>query len=156
MLAAAVWLVLAATVFAPIDKHGNRLLELTVDSRAVGQKLGVNVIVPPHPGPRDHRSMLIVLHGRGGYEGTFNEVILETCPACTPRAGRRRPRRHDHGYWHNREGAAWDTYVVHEVIPMVERGASGSIRTASRSAASRWAASARSTSRSTIRAPSAP
>ena len=47
-----VYLALAATVFAPVDKHGSRLDHLTIHSRAVGRDLGVNVIVPPRAGPR--------------------------------------------------------------------------------------------------------
>lgn len=109
-VAAGAWLVLAATVFAPIDKHGNRLVHIEVHSRAVGEELGVNAIVPPRPGPPGRRSMLIVLHGRGGDEGTLDEVILEGLPALH---GHRPvvvvPDGGDHGYWHNRRGAAWDT-----------------------------------------------
>jgi S-formylglutathione hydrolase FrmB len=121
-LAAIVGLVVASIVSAPIDKHGNRLVHLTVHSRAVGRDLGVNVIVPPKAGPRGKRSLLLVLHGRGGYEGTFNDVVLEDLPllhghgpvVAIPDGG-------DHGYWHNRREGDWDTYVVNEVIPLVVR-----------------------------------
>lgn len=42
MLATIVYLVLAATVLAPVDKHGSRLVHIEIQSKAVGRDLGVN------------------------------------------------------------------------------------------------------------------
>ena len=121
---AATYLVLAATVFAPVDQHGASVTHLTVDSAAVGRKLGVNVVVPDRVPPRGRRSLLVVLHGRGGSDGTFtgNEAVY----AGLARLGRRAPvlafpDGGDHSYWHNRRDGAWDRYVVREVIPIVSR-----------------------------------
>jgi hypothetical protein len=44
-------------VFAPVDRHGARLVHLELQSKAVGRELGVNVIVPPHAGPPGKRSL---------------------------------------------------------------------------------------------------
>jgi len=124
LLAAAIaYLVLAATVLAPVDKHGARLVHLTVNSRAVGKELGVNVIVPPRTGPAGDRSLLVYLHGRGGYEGTFNDAVFRGLPSLHGRRGAivAFPAGGDHGYWHNRREGDWDTYVADEVIPLVVR-----------------------------------
>jgi len=124
LLAAGIaYLVLAATVFAPVDRHGARLVHLTVDSHAAGRELGVNVIVPPRVGPRGDRSLLVYLHGRGGYEGTFNDAVFRGLPSLGSRRGAvvAFPAGGDHGYWHDRREGAWDAYVVEEAIPLVVR-----------------------------------
>jgi S-formylglutathione hydrolase FrmB len=98
------------------------LVHLEIQSKAVGRRLGVNVIVPRLPGPPGKRPLLVYLHGRGGYEGTFNDAVLRGLPllhghgpiVAFPAGG-------VHGYWHNRAEGDWDTYVVDEVIPLVER-----------------------------------
>lgn len=109
-------------MFTPVDTHGARLVHLTVHSKAVGEDLGVNVIVPPRAGPRGGRSLLVFLHGRGGDEGTFNETVL----AGLPRLRGRQPvvafpDGGDHGYWHDRAKGDWGTYVMKEVIPQAIR-----------------------------------
>lgn len=121
------YLVLARTVFGPSNaeiarENGDRLVHLTIHSRAVGEDLGVNVIVPPLPGPRGKRGLLVLLHGRGGDEGTFDETVLRGLPllhghgpvVAFPDGG-------DHGYWHDRAEGGWGAYVVDEVIPLVVR-----------------------------------
>jgi predicted esterase len=127
LLAVVAYLALAGTLFGQSNaeiarENGDRLANLTIYSRAVGRKLGVNVIVPPLAGPRGKRGLLVYLHGRGGYEGTFNDAVLRGLPLlhghgpviAFPAGG-------DHGYWHDRADGAWDTYVMDEVIPLVER-----------------------------------
>jgi S-formylglutathione hydrolase FrmB len=123
LAAGAAYLVLAATVFAPVNKHGARLVHLTIQSRAVGKELGVNVIVPPRVGASGDRSLLVYLHGRGGYEGTFNDAVFRGLPSLRGRRGAvvAFPAGGDHGYWHDRAEGDWDTYVVDEVIPLVVR-----------------------------------
>jgi S-formylglutathione hydrolase FrmB len=122
-LGLAAYLVLAATVFAPVDRHGARLIHLHVHSRAVGRELGVNVIVPPRVAPRGKRPLLVYLHGRGGYEGTFNDAVFRGLPSLHGHRGVvvAFPAGGVHGYWHNRRDGDWDTYVVDEVLPLVER-----------------------------------
>ncbi|HET7573904.1 MAG TPA: alpha/beta hydrolase-fold protein [Solirubrobacterales bacterium] len=121
---AAVYLALAATVFAPVDAHGARVDHLTIRSQAVGRTLSVNVVVPAKTRPRGHRPLLVFLHGRGGSEDTFtgDEAVFEGMAAL----GRKAPivafpDGGVHSYWHDRDGGAWGRYVMREVIPKVER-----------------------------------
>jgi len=122
--AIAVYAVLAVTVFAPVDQHGAKLSHLTIESRAVGEDLGVSVIEPGGPEPARARPLLVFLHGRGGSDGTFtgNEAVYRGLA----RLGRRAPvvafpDGGDHSYWHNRDDGAWGRYVMREVIPAVRR-----------------------------------
>ena len=124
LCAAIVYFSLAATVFAPSDtpgRHGARIVHLDLDSEAVGQELGVNVLVPPRPGPRGARSLLVYLHGRGGYEGTFNDAVMRGVPQLPHGQGPlvAFPAGGEHGYWHDRAEGDWDAWVVDEVIPTV-------------------------------------
>jgi enterochelin esterase-like enzyme len=124
VLGAIVYLVLAATVFAPVDEHGARTVHLTIHSRAVGEDLGVNVVEParlPEPG---QRSLLVFLHGRSGSDTTFTED--EAVFRGLARLGARAPvlafpDGGDHGYWHDRAEGDWGRYVMREVIPTVSR-----------------------------------
>jgi S-formylglutathione hydrolase FrmB len=122
-LAAIAYFALTSTVLAPVDRHGARLVQITVRSDAVGDDLGVNVIVPPHGGPRGERSLLVFLHGRGGSEGTFNDAVIRGLPKLRGRRGTivAFPDGGDHGYWHNRREGGWETYVIHEVLPLLVR-----------------------------------
>lgn len=120
--AGALYLALAATVFAPVDDHGARLERLTVHSKAVGRKLGVAVVVPGKAPPRGERTLVVFLHGRGGSEETFtgNEAVY----AGLAKLGRRAPvlafpDGGEHSYWHDRDGGRWGRYVMREVIPTV-------------------------------------
>ena len=121
---AATYLALAATVFAPVDQHGAEVTHMTVDSQAVGEKLGVNVVEPDRQPPRGERGLLVFLHGRGGSDSTFtgNEAVYEGLD----RLGRRAPivafpDGGDHSYWHKRRDGNWDRYVMREVIPAVSK-----------------------------------
>jgi S-formylglutathione hydrolase FrmB len=117
------YLALAATVFAPVDRHGAQLVHIEVHSKAVGRDLGVNVIVPPGAGPQGERSLLVFLHGRGGYEGTFNDAVFRGLPSLHGRRGPlvAFPAGGVHGYWHDRAGGDWGKWVMDEVIPLVVR-----------------------------------
>ena len=121
VLAAVVYLVLAATVFAPVDKHGSRYVHMELQSKAVGRKLGVNVIVPRQAGPAGKRWLMVMLHGRGGYEGTFNDAVFRGLPDLRGSKGPvyAFPAGGVHGYWHNRADGDWEDWVVDEVIPAV-------------------------------------
>jgi S-formylglutathione hydrolase FrmB len=123
LLAAACYLVLAATVFAPVDRHGADLIHIEVHSKAVGRDLGLNVIVPPDPGPKGERPLLVFLHGRGGDEGTFNDTVFRDLPSLR---GRRAPvvafpAGGVHSYWHDRADGDWEKWVIDEAIPLVVR-----------------------------------
>lgn len=121
---AATYLALAATVFAPVNQHGAEVTQMTIDSQAVGEKLGVSVVEPDRQPPRGERGLLVFLHGRGGSEETFtgNEAVY----GGLDRLGRRAPivafpDGGDHSYWHKRRDGNWDRYVMREVIPAVSR-----------------------------------
>lgn len=120
---AAVYLALTATLFAPVDEHGARMVHMSIRSEAVGRTLGVNVVVPAETRPRGRRPLLVFLHGRGGSEDSFSgdEAVFEGLAAL----GRRAPivafpDGGVHGYWHDRDGGDWGRYVLREVIPRVE------------------------------------
>jgi S-formylglutathione hydrolase FrmB len=117
------YLVLAATVFAPVDRHGARLARIEVHSKAVGRELGLNVIVPPNPGPKGERSLLVFLHGRGGNEGTFNDAVFRGLPSLRGRRGAvvAFPAGGVHSYWHDRADGDWEEWVIDEAIPLVVR-----------------------------------
>jgi predicted esterase len=104
-----------------LEPGGYRLVHTEVKSKDVpGRELGFNVILPPKLPPRGHRSLLIYLHGRGGYEGTFNKAVLRGIVAlhghgplvAFPAGG-------VHGYWHNRADGKWEDWVMDEVLPRV-------------------------------------
>jgi S-formylglutathione hydrolase FrmB len=119
---AAAYLVLRVTVLAPADTHGARVLHLTIHSRAVGEDLGVTVVIPP--GRSRRRPLLVFLHGRGGSGSAYTED--EAMFEALARLGRRAPviafpDGGDHGYWHNRAEGNWGNYVVDEVIPLAAR-----------------------------------
>ncbi|MDX6653400.1 MAG: hypothetical protein QOH18_92 [Solirubrobacterales bacterium] len=103
------------------EPGGYRLVHNEVMSKAVpGRELGFNVIVPPKLPRRGQRSLIIYLHGRGGYEGTFNDEVLRGIvrlhghgPLVVFPAGG------VHGYWHNRADGRWEDWVMDEVLPRV-------------------------------------
>ncbi len=115
-----VYLALNATVLAPVDKHGSRFVHLDLHSRAVGRDLGVNVIVPKQAGPAGKRWLMVMLHGRGGNESSFNDQVFEHLGEVHGKAPVYVfPDGGDHGYWHNRAEGDWGDYVMDEVIPTV-------------------------------------
>ena len=82
------YLVLAATVFAPVDKHGAELVHL--DDPQQGGRQGPRRQRDRAAARRarsGERSLLVFLHGRGGSEGTFNDAVLRGLPQPA------RPRR---------------------------------------------------------------
>ncbi|HEY1854089.1 MAG TPA: alpha/beta hydrolase-fold protein [Solirubrobacterales bacterium] len=113
----------SATPVGTVHRGGYRLVHIEVRSKAVpGRKLGVNVIVPPKPGARGKRPLLVYLHGRGGYEGTFNEAVLRGLPVLHGRGPIVAfPAGGVHGYWHNRPAGKWEDWVMDEMLPLVER-----------------------------------
>lgn len=118
------WLVVNLTILAPADRHGARVLHLTVDSKAVGRELGLDVVVPA--GRQRRRPLLVFLHGRGGSNSTFVED--EAMFRALRGLGRHAPviafpDGGDHGYWHDRREGDWDRYVVDEAIPLAAREA---------------------------------
>jgi S-formylglutathione hydrolase FrmB len=125
LLALTTYLVLAATVFAPVGDHGAELEHLSVRSAAVDRTLGVAVVVPAEVPRRGERGLLVFLHGRGGSEESAlgNEAMY----AGLAKLGARAPivafpDGGDHSYWHDRDEGGWGRYVIREAIPqMVQR-----------------------------------
>ncbi len=120
---AVVYAVLAATLLAPADTHGAKVIDLNVHSKAVGEDLAVSVVIPSGDAPQ-HRPLLVFLHGRGGSpdDSTEDEAMF----AALARLGKRAPiiafpYGGDHGYWHDRAEGDWATYVMEEVIPQAAR-----------------------------------
>jgi predicted esterase len=123
------YLVLRATLLAPVDTHGASVHRFTVDSKAVGRELGVAVVAPGGEGP-SHRPLLVFLHGKsetvdsfvgdGWLSGDepFFAALARLGPAAPIVAF---PEDDGDSYWHDRESGGWGTYVMDEVIPEVER-----------------------------------
>jgi S-formylglutathione hydrolase FrmB len=127
LVALAAVAVLAFTVIATagilgaLDKRGARVEHITINSKAVGRRLGVSVVVPKDASPQDRRGLLVFLHGRGEDENTF---LVTQLFSALGRLGHRAPiiafpYGGDHSYWHDRAGGAWGRYVTREVIPAV-------------------------------------
>lgn len=125
MAIAAVYLALAATVFAPANTHGARVTRITVHSKAVGRDLDVGVVEPAGSvSNAARRPLLVFLHGKGESVDTFTED--EAFFRALATLGRRAPVvafLEDDGdsYWHDRETGGWGSYVLDEAIPQVIR-----------------------------------
>jgi S-formylglutathione hydrolase FrmB len=103
------------------DARGLRIARMTIDSKAVGEKLPVSVVIPR--GGARHRPLLVFLHGRGEDEDTFlDDQFLGALRGL----GRRAPvvafpYGGEASYWHDRADGDWGRYVTGEVIPAVSR-----------------------------------
>lgn len=99
------------------DRRGAQVLELTLDSRAVGRELPVSVVVPTSAPER--APMLVLLHGRGGDERSF--LIDELFDGLRALGSRAPivvlPDGGGGSYWHDRRDGDWGSVVVDEVIP---------------------------------------
>jgi S-formylglutathione hydrolase FrmB len=97
--------------------------EITINSRAVGQKLDTEVLVPANTSADRSRPLLVFLHGRGGDD--TDELNGEMFDAISEQGSRAPivafPSGDDASYWHDRATGDWGTYVVDEVIPRVVR-----------------------------------
>lgn len=115
------WAVLATTgTVGAVDQRGARVKHITINSKAVGRRLGVSVVVPKDASPQDRRALLVFLHGRGEDEKTFLVTQMFTALARLGHAPIVAfPYGGDHSYWHDRAGGAWGRYVTAEVIPAV-------------------------------------
>jgi len=123
-VAVAAWLLFrSGGALGPVDERGAQVEHITIDSKAVGQRLPVSVVLP-NGIPSGHRQPLLVfLHGRGEDENTFLDSEMFKALADL---GHRAPivafpYGGDHSYWHDRADGSWGTYVTDEVIPEVAR-----------------------------------
>jgi S-formylglutathione hydrolase FrmB len=103
------------------DTSGAGVEHFTIESKAVGRNLPVDVVVPPGADSGGRLPMLVFLHGRGGDQGS--EQVDQFYAALARLGGRAPlvafPYGGDHSYWHNRADGDWGSYVVDEVIPQV-------------------------------------
>jgi enterochelin esterase-like enzyme len=126
VLVVAILLIAGLEVFlGPADiraRHGASLEKFTIDSKAVGQEVDTQVVVPAGDSARP-RPLLVFLHGRGG--GDLPRPSNQFFDALHDQGKRAPivafPSGGDHSYWHDRADGDWSTYVVHEVIPDVVR-----------------------------------
>ncbi len=116
-----VWLLLGGGGELPglTDRHGAKVEDLTIDSKAVGGEQPVKVVIPD--ADVEHPPLLVFLHGRGGDESS---ELYDPMFAALEQAGDRAPMiafpdGGESSYWHDRAGGDWDAYVVDEVIPQV-------------------------------------
>lgn len=103
------------------DTSGATVEHFTIDSKAVGQGLPVDVVLPPGAESGGRLPMLVFLHGRGGDQGSEQ---VDQFFAALAKLGNRAPivafpYGGDHSYWHDRADGNWGNYVVDEVIPQV-------------------------------------
>ena len=105
-------------VFGP-GSNGIRTLHYTFESRLLHRSLDEFAAVPPSLSRGGRRPLLLEFHGRGGSpESTVSGEMLAalksegaTAPVVVGVNGG------DHGYYHDRRGEPWATYVLTEIIP---------------------------------------
>jgi len=123
------YLVLRATVLAPVDTHGASVHRFSIDSKAVGSNLDVGVVVPGGA-DSDGRPLLVFLHGKGETVDSFvgdgwfsgDEPFFAALAKLGPNAPVIAfPEDDGDSYWHDRATGGWGSYVIDEVIPEVER-----------------------------------
>jgi S-formylglutathione hydrolase FrmB len=126
LIVAALVVIGLEVLLGPADiraRHGAQISEITIDSRAVGQSLDTEVLVPSGASADHPRPLLVFLHGRGGDDK--DELSPEMYDAIAAQGKRAPivafPSGGDHSYWHDRAGGDWERYVVDEVIPRVAR-----------------------------------
>jgi S-formylglutathione hydrolase FrmB len=113
---------LVARAALRVDRHGAKLLTITVDSRSVGRAEKVNIVVPNGKQLDSGQPLLIFLHGRSGSESSYTDD--EAFYSALAKLGSKAPivafpDGGEHSYWHNRRGGHWGAYVMREVIPKV-------------------------------------
>jgi S-formylglutathione hydrolase FrmB len=103
----------------PVDRRGAEVVELEIQSKAVGERLPVEIVVPHGAGPDS--PLLVFLHGRDGTEDSeLKDELFEALAELGERAPIVAfPYGEEASYWHDRADGAWATYVLDEVIPEV-------------------------------------
>jgi len=119
-VAAAVYLIVGgSSSSSPADPGDAEVVDLEIDSAAVGQSEPVSIVIPPGADEGEPRPLLVFLHGRGNDEQSnlvaamYNglEEIGDEAPIIAfPDGG-------DSSYWHDRASGDWGRYVMDEVIP---------------------------------------
>ncbi|HEY5976865.1 MAG TPA: alpha/beta hydrolase-fold protein [Solirubrobacterales bacterium] len=120
------YLGMRAAFFPAADTNGARVLELTVESTAVGEDIDVDIVVPE--GGSSGRPLLVFLHGSGGSSESFteNEALFEALDELGSRAPVIVfPDGGEDRYWHDRADGDWGSYVVDEAIPTAVQATEG-------------------------------
>jgi S-formylglutathione hydrolase FrmB len=115
---AAIWLALRLTILAPVDTKGATVRHLTVHSKAVGEDLGLNVVIPAQAAR--HPPLVLFLHGRSGDQGSYTSQ--DQLFAALAKLGRKAPAvafpdGESDSYWHDRADGDWDRYLIKEALP---------------------------------------
>lgn len=118
--AAAYWFLLGGP--GTSNTRGAQVSSLTIESKAVGEKLPLQVVVP-EGADGEKRPLLVFLHGRGANERS--EEVDQMYSALADLGDQAPviafPYGGDASYWHNRDSGNWSKYVTDEVIPTVEK-----------------------------------
>ncbi len=122
----AVWLVISLVDKATLPQgftntRGADVEELEIRSKAVGETLPVDVVVPDGEG--DGRPLLVFLHGRGsGQDSVLHDELFSALDDQGDQAPLiAAPYGGEASYWHDRGDGAWGEWVMDEVIPRVQR-----------------------------------
>ena len=116
------YLGLRAAFTETTDTRGVRVLDLSLESAAVGEELEVDVVVPE--GGASGRPLLVFLHGSGGSNDshTADEAMFSALAELGDRAPAIVfPDGGYDSYWHDRDSGDWGRYVVEEAIPLAAR-----------------------------------
>lgn len=118
---AAVYALLRATVFVPVDAHGAQVKQMTIHSDAIDRAEVVEAVIPPGA-ETDHRGLLIFLHGRNETAASYTEDesffrALADLGAQAPVVAF--PEGNADSYWHARASGDWGAFVIDEVIPTI-------------------------------------
>jgi len=101
---------------------GAKVEKIDVDSRLLDRSLPVRVVVPRRI-PKQHRGLLVFLHGRGEDERSYLvDPMFEALADLRDRAPVVAfPYGGQSSYWHNRDSGQWAAYVLSELIPRLIR-----------------------------------
>lgn len=105
------------------NTHGVTRERLEIDSKNVGQRLPVEVLLPKGYEKSSRLPLLVMLHGRGTPPDHLTNSAVTKALAD---AGDRAPivvfpYGGEASYWHDRRDGAWGSYVTDELLPAITR-----------------------------------
>jgi S-formylglutathione hydrolase FrmB len=106
----------------PRQTFGAKVHKFDVDSDVLDRSMPVAVVVPRRA-PKENRPLLVFLHGRNEDERSYlDREMFEALKDLRDRAPVVAfPSGGASSYWHDRDSGQWATYVLHELIPKLER-----------------------------------